>query len=226
MTGHADAVERLERRIGHEFKDRALLERALTHASVGGAGGSLRHNQVLEFLGDRVIGLLAAERLAELFPDAPEGELTPRLHALVRREACAEVAARIDLAAALHLAGGGRTRPSILGDAAEALMAAVYLDAGLEKSRVVFLDLWADSFTALGEDLPRDPKTTLQEWAMRMGHPLPAYSVLARSGPAHKPRFTVSVAVEGCAPATGEGPSRRAAEMAAAAAVLAGLGVA
>ncbi|HLI65687.1 MAG TPA: ribonuclease III [Caulobacteraceae bacterium] len=223
MTARADAVERLERRLGYAFKDRALLERALTHASVAGAGGTARHNQVLEFVGDRVIGLLAAERLAELFPEAAEGELTPRLHALVRNEACAAVAERIGLGEALRLAAGGRTSPAVLGDAAEALMAAVYLDGGLAAARAVFLDVWAEAFMALGEATPRDPKTTLQEWAMRLGRPLPAYAVLARTGPAHRPTFTVTVAVEGCAPQTGVGPTRRAAEMAAAAAVLAGI---
>src|SRR5579871_3689396 len=108
MNARADAVERLERRLGHRFKDRELLERALTHASVGGLSRSTTHNQVLEFIGDRVIGLLAAERLAELFPEAREGDLTFRLHELVRSEACAEVAVRMGLVGALRTAGGSR----------------------------------------------------------------------------------------------------------------------
>jgi ribonuclease III len=229
MNTRADAVERLERRLGYAFKDRALLEQALTHASVAGLDRNARHNQVLEFLGDRVIGLFAAERLAELFPEATEGELTHKLHALVRKEACAEVAARIGLGEALRMAGsgnrrGGQVRLSILGDAAEALMAALYLDGGDAIARTVFLDLWAEPIAALDKAL-RDPKTRLQAWALSLGRPLPAYAIVAREGPAHRPEFLVSVAVDGCQPATGKGPSRQAAEMAAAAALLASQGV-
>ncbi|HXQ47542.1 MAG TPA: ribonuclease III domain-containing protein, partial [Caulobacteraceae bacterium] len=119
MNTRADAVERLERRLGHAFADRTLLERALTHASAAGGRDNVRHNEVLEFLGDRVIGLLAAERLAELYPEADEGALSIRLAALVSGKTCAAVAQAADLGEALRLAGsesrsGGRTRPSIL----------------------------------------------------------------------------------------------------------------
>ncbi len=229
MNSRADAVERLERRLAYAFKNRALLEQALTHASVAGLDRNARHNQVLEFLGDRVIGLFAAERLAELCPEATEGELTHKLHALVRKEACAEVAARIDLGDALHMAGsgnrrGGQVRLSILGDAAEALMAALYLDGGIDVARTVFLDLWAAPIAAL-DQTPLDPKTRLQTWALGLGRPLPAYSIVSKQGPAHRPEFLVSVAVDGCQPETGKGPSRQAAEMAAAAALLARQGV-
>jgi ribonuclease III len=230
MNARADAVARLERRLGYAFKDRALLEQALTHASVAGLDRNARHNQVLEFLGDRVIGLFAAERLAELFPEAAEGELTQKLHALVRKEACAAVAARIELGDALRMAGSGNRRAghvrmSILGDAAEALMAALYLDGGADVARTVFLDLWGQLIAAVDRTTPLDPKTKLQEWALGLGRPLPAYAIISRDGPAHRPEFSVSVAVDGCQPASGKGPSRQAAEMAAAAALLAAQGV-
>jgi ribonuclease-3 len=225
MNARADAVGRLERRLGYAFADRGLLERALTHSSAAAGGSRARDNEVLEFLGDRVIGLLAAERLAELHPEAPEGALSPRLSALVSGKACAEVGRRIELGAALRLAGsetkgGGRDKSSILADATEAVMAALYLDGGLAAARAVFLDLWAETFASLGDATPRDPKTALQEWAQGLGRPLPAYAIVARSGPDHRPNFTVSVTVEGLEPATGEGPSRQEAEKAAATALL------
>jgi ribonuclease-3 len=225
MNTRADAVERLERRLGYAFADRALLERALTHSSAVGGLPKARDNEVLEFLGDRVIGLLAAERLAELHPEAREGELSPRLSALVSGMACAEVGRRMGLGDALRLAGsetkgGGRDKPSILADATEAVMAALYIDGGLSAARAVFLDLWAESFENLGDATPRDPKTALQEWAQGLGRPLPVYTVVGRSGPDHKPTFTVSVTVDGLEPTTGEGRSRQDAEKAAAALLL------
>jgi ribonuclease III len=225
MNARAEAVEALERRLGHAFADRGLLERALTHASVGGGQGKIRDNEVLEFIGDRVIGLLAAERLAELYPAAPEGELTLRLHSLVNREACAQVARRMELGPALRLAGGetrtgGRDKDSILGDACEAVMAAVHLDGGLAAARAVFLSFWQEGLAEVSASEAKDAKTALQEWAQGRGKALPAYAMTARSGPDHAPVFTVSVSVEGLSPVTAEGRSRREAEKAAAAALL------
>jgi ribonuclease-3 len=225
MNTRADAVEQLERRLGYAFVDHGLLERALTHASAGAGGGKIRDNEVLEFIGDRVIGLLAAERLAELHPASPEGDLAPRLNALVSRKACAEVARRMGLGLALRLSGsetktGGRDKDSILAGACEAVMAAIYRDGGLDAARSVFLDLWADAFAALGEPRPRDAKTALQEWAQGMGRPLPAYAVIDRKGPDHQPTFTVEVTVSGLAPAAADGRSRQEAEMAAAGVLL------
>ncbi|HEY3889526.1 MAG TPA: ribonuclease III [Caulobacteraceae bacterium] len=225
MNARADAVERLERRLGYAFKDRTLFEQALTHPSVL-QGRKAPDNQLLEFLGDRVIGLFAAERLADVSPDASEGDLTRQLHALVNGKACAEIGRDIDLGAALRLAGaetraGGRDNSSILGDAVEALMAAIYLDGGLDAARAVFDRLWAERFANLQDAGARDPKTALQEWAQGQGRPLPAYGIVARSGPDHRPVFIVSVTVEGLAPATAEGPSRQEAEKAAAAVLLA-----
>ena len=225
MNTRVIAVEALERRLGRRFEDPTLLERALTHASVAGGGGRGRDNEILEFIGDRVIGLLAAERLAELYPAAPEGDLAPRLNALVSREACARVARRIELGPALRLSGaetktGGRDKDSILADACEAVMAAIYRDGGLEAARAAFLDLWSEAFAELGEPRPRDPKTALQEWAQGGGKPLPTYAVIDRTGPDHQPLFTVQVEVQGLAPAQAQGRSRQEAEKAAAAALL------
>ena len=225
MNARADAVAALERRLGRAFDNPTLLERALTHASVAGGLGKVRDNEVLEFIGDRVIGLLAAERLAQLYPASPEGDLAPRLNAVVSREACARVARRIDLGPALCLSGaetktGGRDKESILAGACEAVMAAIYQDGGLEAARAAFLDLWAEVFAEMGEPRPRDPKTTLQEWAQGQGKPLPTYSVIDRSGPDHQPLFTTEVKVQGLEPAQAQGRSRQEAEKAAAAVLL------
>ncbi len=225
MNARAQAVETLADRLGHAFSDPSLLERALTHASVAGVVAKRRDNEVLEFIGDRVIGLLAAQRLAELYPAAPEGDLAPRLNAVVSREACARIARRVGLGAALRLAPsetktGGRDKDSILAGACEAVMAAVYYDGGLDAARRVFLDLWSEAFEALGQPRPRDPKTALQEWAQGQGKPLPVYAVTGRSGPDHQPVFTVSVEVAGLLPVSAQGRSRQEAEKSAAAQLL------
>jgi ribonuclease-3 len=226
MNVRAAAVGALKARLGHAFRDDGLLERALTHASVGGGGGKVRDNEVLEFIGDRVIGLLAAEKLAATDPKAAEGDLAPRLNALVSREACARVARAAGVGPALRLAPsetktGGRDKDSILAGACEAVMAAIYQDGGLEAARAVFLDLWSELFAEVGAPRPRDPKTALQEWAQGRGKPLPAYAVTERRGPDHAPTFTVAVEVKGLAPAAAQGRSRQEAEKAAAAALLA-----
>jgi ribonuclease-3 len=216
------AIEALERRLGYVFQDRKLLERALTHASVGdGAARPGLDNERLEFLGDRVLGLLTAEQLIQLDPAASEGDLAPRLNALVSRKTCARVARAIALGPALRLSGaetrtGGRDKDSILAGACEALIAALYQDAGLETIRRIFLDIWSDEFRALNEPRPKDPKTLLQEWAQGRGRPVPAYMVVNREGPEHAPVFTVEVAVEGHGVARGQGSSRQAAEKSAA----------
>ncbi len=226
MNARAAAVDALKARLGHAFHDDSLLERALIHASVGGGGGKARDNEVLEFIGDRVIGLLAAERLAALDAGAAEGELAVRLNGLVSREACARVARAVGVGPALRLAPsetktGGRDKESILAGACEAVMAAIYQDAGLEAARTVFLDLWSELFSEVGSPRARDPKTALQEWAQGLGKPLPAYAVTARSGPDHAPTFTVAVEVAGLEPVAAQGRSRQEAEKAAAAALLA-----
>jgi ribonuclease-3 len=226
MNARVVAIEALERRLGYGFKDRRLLERALTHASVGdGAAKPGLDNERLEFLGDRVLGLLTAERLIQLDPAASEGDLAPRLNALVNRKTCARVARAIALGPALRLSGaetrtGGRDKDSILGDACEALIAALYQDAGLDETRRIFLDIWSAEFQALGAPRPKDPKTRLQEWAQGRGRPVPVYAVVQREGPEHAPVFTVKVTVEGHGCAQGQGSSRQTAEKSAAQALM------
>lgn len=225
MNTRVAAVSALEERIGHVFEDRDLLERALTHASVGDGARKVRHNERLEFLGDRVLNLLAAEHLLALDDDAREGVLSPRLAALVNGKACARVARRIGLAPALRLSGsatriGARDADGVLGDACEALMAALYLDGGLEAARTFFTAAWREEFDAPAAARGHDPKTRLQEWAQALGLPLPSYAVIKRTGPDHAPSFTVAVTIHGHDPEHGEGRSRQEAEKAAALAML------
>ncbi len=215
--------EELEAALGHAFGDPALLERALTHASANAD----RSNERLEFLGDRVLGLVVAEALVERHPFASEGELASRLNRLVRAESCAEAARRIGLDAHLVLAigerqTGGARKTAILGDACEAVIAALYLDGGFEAARRFVLSAWTPLFEA-NADAPREPKTTLQEWAQARpehGRALPTYRIIERTGPDHAPRFVVEVEAKGVGTATGQGASRREAEQAAASALL------
>lgn len=221
MNTRVSAVEALEQRIGYVFADRDLLERALTHASVGDGARKVRHNERLEFLGDRVLNLLAAERLLALDPEAKEGILSPRLAALVNGKACARVARRIGLAPALRLSGsaskiGARDSDSVLGDATEALMAALYIDGGMDVVRQFFLDAWKEEFADPAAPRSKDPKTQLQEWAQARSLPLPKYEVVSRAGPDHAPVFRVMVTLEGYPPQDGSGRSRQEAEKSAA----------
>lgn len=221
MNTRAAAVEDLERRIGHSFSDRDLLERALTHASVGDGAREVRHNERLEFLGDRVLNLCAAERLMALDSEAREGEMSRRLASLVNYHACARAAERAGLPAAIRLSAsaskvGARKSDAVLGDACEALIAALYIDGGLETARAFFEKFWAEEFVHLDAPRSKDPKTQLQEWAQGLGLPLPAYEVVGRTGPAHAPAFTVEVRIQGFEPERGEGGSRQAAEKSAA----------
>ena len=221
----AEAASSLEARLGRAFSNRDLLERALTHASVGEGARRVRDNERLEFLGDRVLGLLAAERLIELYPTLREGELSPRLQALVNRHACARVARRMQLGRALKLSPGenktgGRDKDSVLGDACEALLGAVYLDGGLDAAREMFLREWAEEFAALDDPRIQDPKSKLQEWSLATKRTLPIYRVLDRSGPDHAPEFMVEVRVDGLDPVAADGKSRQDAEKAAALALL------
>jgi len=231
MNARADAVAELQQRLGYIFSDPARLERALTHASVGDGARKSGDNERLEFLGDRVLGLLTAERLIALDPLASEGDLAPRLNALVNRTMCARVARRMGLGPALRLSGaetkaGGREKESILAGACEAVIAAIYEDGGLDAARTFFLMFWTEEFDAIRAPRPKDSKTRLQEWAQSKGRPLPAYRVVGREGPEHAPIFTVEAAVDGVAAAEAAGPSRQAAEKAAAQALLDREGVA
>lgn len=213
-------IAKLEQRIGYTFKDRDLIDRAVTHASFGhGRKGSTNYER-LEFLGDRVLGLMTAEALFKLFSKADEGALAPRLNSLVRKETCADVAREIELGEALKLAaaeerGGGRDKTSILGDACEALIAALYLDGGIDAAQGFYDAHWGPRIEAL-RNKPKDAKSALQEWAAKAGHGQPVYRLSERSGPDHRPVFTVTVDVPPLDPAEGEGGSKQAAERAAA----------
>jgi len=217
----------LEEPLGHRFRHATLIERALTHASADAA----RSNERLEFLGDRVLGLVIAEKLHALYPDDAEGVLALKLNALVRRETCAAVAEAAGLSQHLILASaeagsGGRQKSAILAGACEAVIAALYLDGGMKAARNFVERYWAGAIAALTADM-RDAKTALQEWAQaRKGfdRAAPVYRQTARLGPDHAPLFTVAVEVPGEEPASGEGRSKREAEQAAAKAMLVRLG--
>lgn len=214
--------------LGHEFTRRELLTEALTHPSAARRRGSARRGyERLEFLGDRVLGLIIAEMLWRRFPNEAEGELTRRQTDLVRRETLVEVARAIGLGSRLIVsagenAAGVRDNPSVLADVCEAVVAALYLDGGLTAA-ANFVARWWEPRLAAAFMPPRDPKTTLQEWAQARGLPLPIYETIATEGPAHRRRFTITVIVSGLPPATATGSSKRAAETAAAAMALAGL---
>lgn len=209
-------------RLGHRFSDPGLLIEALTHPSVGSPVRS--DNQRLEFLGDRVLGLAMADALLEADTDAKEGQLAPRFNALVRRETLADVAREIDLGAVLRLGrsemqSGGRRKDALLADAMEAVIAAVYRDAGFEAARALVGRLWGTRVRNVAEDA-RDAKTTLQEWAQARSLPPPTYVVVSRTGPDHAPHFTIEARLSSGQSATAQAGSKRAAEQAAAAALL------
>ncbi len=225
MSGRAAALSALEGRLGHRFARPALLDEALTHATY--VSPVQAHNQRLEFLGDRVLGLCIAEALVAADTAAPEGVLAPRLNALVRKETCAAIAADLGLGEAIQmgrseLLSGGRRKTEILGDAMEAVIAALYLDAGMDVARAVVHRLWADRITAAPEE-GADAKSTLQAFAQSRGEPPPTYTEVGREGPPHAPVFTVEVRLEGGLRAVASARSKRAAEQAAASDLLAGL---
>lgn len=215
--------------LGYTFANRELLREALTHRSAvdrsRGRNLDLRYgNERLEFLGDRVLSLAVADLLIRRFPDESEGELARRHAALVRAETLVEVARAIDLGAHVALADseeatGGREKPAILADACEAVIGALYRDGGLEAARRFVERHWAPRIESDPKP-PRDPKTTLQEWAQGRGLPLPSYREVGREGPAHAPLFVMEVAVRGRGPAQGRGKTKREAERAAAMALL------
>jgi ribonuclease-3 len=215
----------LEERIAYRFTGPALLDSALSHISaLKGARSRVGSYQRLEFLGDHVLGLVISDMLFRAFPRADEGELSRRLADLVRKETCAEIARAIDLGAAIRLGAseanaGARTRPAILADVCEALIGAVYLDGGFAAAEALIGRLWQVRMKTKAEPA-RDPKTVLQEWAQGRGLPTPAYREIARSGPDHDPQFRVAVQLPHLAPAEGSGRSKRAAEQAAAAAMM------
>lgn len=209
-------------RLGHKFARPEHLHQALTHSSL--SSNTRPDNQRLEFLGDRVLGLVIAEALLEDDMEAREGKLAPRLNALVRKETCAEVAEGIDLGAALMLGrsemlSGGRKKTALLGDAMEAVIAAVYLDAGFDSAKSLILRLWGPRI-ARAEENAADPKSDLQEWAQARRMPPPQYVEIERSGPDHAPVFVIEAQLKNGRKARATAPSKRAAQQLAATALL------
>lgn len=211
--------------LGHDFADPALLERALTHPSACGRKESVSHSyERLEFLGDRVLGLVIADVLLSHFPKESEGSLAKRFVALVRREALAMVATTIGLEKHIRLAkgeeeSGERDNPALQADVCEAVIAALYLDGGYDVARAFVEKYWAP---LVRQDVkpPQDAKTALQEWAQARALPLPSYREVGRAGPPHAPTFVIEVSVNGLPAVTGEGTSKRKAQQEAAEALL------
>ena len=212
-------MDALEQNLGHHFSDPELLRRALTHASAH----AMRSNERLEFLGDRVLGLIVAEKLHALYPEDAEGALALKFNALARGAACARAAEAAGLSEHIILANserasGGRQKPAILSGTCEAVIAALYLDGGMAAARAFVERYWTEMFENLGADM-RDAKTRLQEWAQAperfkdgRGGAAPVYTLIGRKGPDHLPRFVVEVVVEGFEAERGEGGSKREAE--------------
>lgn len=206
------ALSELEHIIGYTFKDRSLLQTALTHSSAGGKTNYER----LEFLGDRVLGLVIANFLFQKFPEEPEGDLAKRLASLVQGSTLAKLATRISLGKYMILSpsereAGGATNDHILADVLESLIGALYLDGGFEPCRHMIEKQWSDIFYTM-KTPPQHPKTALQEWAQGKGLPLPTYDIVAQSGPDHAPIFEIQLVVKGAPPVLAQGRSRAEAE--------------
>jgi len=223
------ALDELAARLGHDFADPVLLNLALTHASARTSTKPNEDNERLEFLGDRVLGLAIAELLADRFPDASEGELARWFNHLVRAETCAEVAQEWDLSRFILMSGGeagsgGRHKKTILANSCEAVLGAIFADGGYAAASAAVRKFWEPHLGEL-EEAALDAKSVLQEWAQGKRLPLPRYLEVAREGPDHAPRFTAEVQIEGVAPERGQGANKRAAEQAAALAMLVREGV-
>jgi ribonuclease-3 len=214
----------LESAIGYKFKDRKLIERALTHASVRSVSAKRHDNERLEFLGDRVLGLAVAEMLHGALPDHQEGELARYFNRLVRGATCAAVGREAGIGAVLILSdseanAGGRDKDTILADAVEAVLGAVFIEGGFDAGREAVRRLWGDRFN-LSASAFVDAKSALQEWAQGRGLPLPKYTEMSRDGPDHAPKFIAEVQIRSVESAQGVGASKRHAEQAAASALL------
>ena len=214
----------LEKNIGHDFKDKSLLRDALTHSSTGHE----KNYERLEFLGDRVLGLVITEMLFAKFPDESEGDLAKRLAALVQGSMLAVVARQINLGAYVVFSvaereAGGAENENILSDVFEALIGALYLDGGFKKCHDLVESLWEGHFFDMKAP-PQHPKTALQEWAQGSGLPLPVYEIAGQSGPDHAPVFDVKLSVKGHKALIAQGRSRQEAEKEAALAFLKTIG--
>lgn len=206
----------LEETIQISFTNKDLIEKALTHPSYGDGRSKKPNYERLEFLGDRVLGLLTAERLFAR-AEGDEGSMARRLNALVRKEACAHIARKIDLGAYLLMSPsevrqGGRDKTSILGDACESLLAAIYLDGGMDAAGKFYDKFWREELENVFKKSNKDPKTELQEKASANKYGIPVYTVIERSGPDHRPLFVIEVDVPGLGAAKGTGKSKKDAE--------------
>jgi len=217
--------EKLQARLGYRFADPDLLDRALTHSSAISPGKRVeRSYQRLEFLGDRVLGLVVADMLYRRFPKSNEGELSRSLNTLVRKETCAAIARELDLGSELNLGEseartGGASKEAILGDVTEAVIGAIYCDGGMGKAYEIVERLFGQHLDQSGTTRA-DPKTTLQEWAQGRGLEPPVYAEIERTGPDHAPEFTIAVRLGTFAPVMATGPSKKLAEHKAAEAFL------
>jgi ribonuclease-3 len=214
-----DLADWLEAHIGHKPADLAMFERALTHSS-----RSEENYERLEFLGDRVLGLVIAAWLYELFPGEPEGKLSKRLNVLVARATCAEVGRELGLAAQMRLGkqardDGAFESDNVLGDMVESLIGALWLEAGFEAAGAFIRRAWGDRVSRQ-DSAPQHPKSMLQEWAAANNRRPPAYEVIGRSGPQHAPTFVVKVSIKGVGEAEAEGTTKQDAETEAAQALL------
>lgn len=207
-----DSFKELETRIGHTFKTPGLLETALTHSSTGADNNYER----LEFLGDRVLGLVIAELLYARFPQEKEGDLARRLAALVQGSFLAKRSLDLELGQYIAFSegeahAGGAENEHILADVFESLIGALYLDAGFDKCQALIHDLWEDNLEVMKEP-PLHPKTRIQEWAQGLGLALPVYEIVDQTGPDHAPIFKVAINVTGHDTMFAEGKSRQIAE--------------
>lgn len=219
MSGDADIGGWIAKTIGHVPKDVALFTRALTHASRDAA-----HYERLEFLGDRVLGVAIATWLFDLYPDEPEGKLSRRLNALVSGETCAEIGRELGVGRQAILGkqardDGAADSDNVLGDIVEALIGALYLEAGLPAATAFIRKAWGDRVERQ-DSAPQHPKSALQEWAAANNRKPPTYILVGRSGAHHAPRFIVQVAIKGVGEESAEGLSKQEAETAAAKALL------
>lgn len=207
----------LEEKLGYVFRDKALLTKALTHSSTGySSTGETRNYERLEFLGDRVLGLIMADILFQAFPDETEGGLAKRHSALVQGKTLFDIAMEYDLGDNILMSdsereAGGDKKENILADVMEALLAAIYQDGGLPAAYSIVEQWWGERIHTM-DKAPQDPKTALQEWVQARGLPLPVYDIVSREGPDHAPLFVIEVQVLGETPMQAEGPSRRQAE--------------
>lgn len=220
MAGARKSHTELEQKIGHVFGNQTLLKTALTHSSTG----ALANYERLEFLGDRVLGLVVAQVLYEKFPAEPEGHLAKRLAALVQGSFLAQIAREMHLGDYIDFSGaeaaaGGAENENILADVFESLIGALYLDSGFKTCHALIIKLWGDRFDSM-KTPPQHPKTTLQEWTQSKNLPLPSYKIIDQSGPDHAPVFDVKLSVQGYEPVHAKAASRQEAEKLAAAAFL------